>query len=664
MQRAFVSLIVMAAVITAVFPTASSAAIGNEQSPKLINFFLGYEIKPEDPAKLAKWDVVVLDMDQSFQFPQRLAEIKRLNPNIKLLAYVSAGEIAASRFHGDPRSPGFKLASRIPEAYFLPHANGSRATWWPGAWLMNASTLAPSVNGQTWRTFLGSFIRDEIMSTGYWDGVFLDAAYSDVTGAYGSDLDPDRDGRGNPVSETNATYKAGMRELIQNVRKALGNDKLVINNSSASYADVSNGVLFENFPRNGFSGTFTDLRNSLSKNPSPKVSAINTNTNNREEPNNFRLMREGLTSALIADAYYSFDAGDAGHMRTWWYDEYTAPIGNVRRDAKNIKPNVWSREYERGIAIVNGSKTAEQITLPGEFERLQGSQDPQTNNGAISTKVTVPAEDGLVLIRRSEATEVTGASVQNGAFLQVFDQNGNRQRNGFFAQRDDVPGGANFLSQDLDRNGSSDLVYTQSGEVVVRLSGAKEVRFKPFGTNYKGAISIDAGQADRDAPWELVLAPDGNSDPRILVTDLQGHVRKSWFAYTKNFRGGLSVAIGDLDGDGLREIISGAGMGGGPHVRSFKTDGQIWRGGFFAFDASQHGGARVAVGDVDGDHVDDLVVGTGPGTAPRVRVYDGNGRLKNDFAPAGVTSAQGVRPVLTDIDGDGKHEILVVGNAF
>ena len=319
MRRSILSILAIAALVTAVFPSPTAAAIGNDQSPKLINFFLGYEIKPEDPAKLARWDIVVLDMDQSFQFPDRVREIKRINPNVKLLAYVSSSEISQSRYNGDSRSPGGKLASRIPEAWFLPRANGSRASWWPGAYLLNASTLSPSVGGQTWRTFIGPFIRDEIMSTGLWDGVFLDAAYDNVTGFFGNDLDPDRNGKANTPAEINSSYRNGMRELISNVRRAIGNDKIIINNSSAVYGDISNGVLYENFPRYGFTGPFAELRATLGKNPEPKVSAINTNTNNRENPNDFRLMRYGLASALVADSFYSFDAGDAGHHRTWWY---------------------------------------------------------------------------------------------------------------------------------------------------------------------------------------------------------------------------------------------------------------------------------------------------------------------------------------------------------
>jgi FG-GAP repeat len=47
---------------------------------------------------------------------------------------------------------------------------------------------------------------------------------------------------------------------------------------------------------------------------------------------------------------------------------------------------------------------------------------------------------------------------------------------------------------------------------------------------------------------------------------------RSFFAYDSGFRGGVSVAAGDIDGDGLADIITGAGPSGSPHVRAFSAD--------------------------------------------------------------------------------------------
>jgi hypothetical protein len=648
------------------------AARGNQQAPKLLNLFFNWQIAPDDPAKLAKWDVVILDMDQQARFPEKLREIKRLNPSIKLLAYVSAGEIATIRGNDPTSFPGRRLVDTIPEAWYLHHANGERISWWTGNYILNATNVGPQVNGQRWNDFVGPFIRDQVLSTGLWDGVFLDSAYADITPFAGVDVDPDGDRVLNPPKQNDALYQAGMRTLVQNVRNAIGSNYLIMNNSSAAYASVSNGTLFENFPRDGWAWPFTEFRRSLDQNPSPKLSAVNTNTNNQQNPYDYRLMRYGLASALIADGYFSFDAGDAGHDRTWWYDEYDASLGVPRASAKVVKgpargayPAVWARDYSGGTVFVNATNKAEAIPLAGEFERLTGSQDTSVNSGEILTgTVSVPPQDGVLLLRRKEARSIHDASYTNGTFFQTYTLEGARTQNGFFASRDDVSGSAAVAVADLDRDGSDDVVTGQAGEIAIRFGSGKVVRSKPFGATYKGPISLAVGQTNRDAALEVVAVPAEGAPATVVVLNTRGEVLRRWLAYRKEFTGGATIAIGDLNGDGLNEIVTAPGRGGGPHVRIFRTDGVLWGGGFFAFDANESSGARVAMGDVNGDGRDEIVVGSGPGTVPRIRVYDGAQVLRYSFALGATPSPVGVAPVVADTDGDGKAEILIPSSAF
>jgi len=66
-----------------------------------------------------------------------------------------------------------------------------------------------------------------------------------------------------------------------------------------------------------------------------------------------------------------------------------------------------------------------------------------------------------------------------------------------------------------------------------------------------------------------------------------------FMAYPEGFRGGVRVAALDVDGDGQAEILTGAGPGGGPHVRAIGP-GLAEAASLFAYDPRFTGGVTVA----------------------------------------------------------------------
>src|SRR5262249_51252944 len=129
------------------------------------------------------------------------------------------------------------------------------------------------------------------------------------------------------------------------------------------------------------------------------------------------------------------------------------------------------------------------------------------------------------------------------------------------------------------------------------------------------------------------------------------------------FTGGVRVALGDFNGDGIPEIITGAGPGGGPHVKVF--DGRTGETlvSFFAYDAAFRGGVSVAVGDVDGDGQTDIVTAPGTGGGPDIRVFDAAGNLKSKFLAYDPEFRGGVSVAVGDVNGDFRAKIVTGAGA-
>ena len=126
-----------------------------------------------------------------------------------------------------------------------------------------------------------------------------------------------------------------------------------------------------------------------------------------------------------------------------------------------------------------------------------------------------------------------------------------------------------------------------------------------------------------------------------------------------SFSGPVSLTSADLTADGVPDLVAAAGAGGGPHVRvrDGATGGEL--ASFFAFDPAFAGGVSVAVGDVTGDGTPDVVTGAGPGGGPHVKAFDGRtmAEVRNFFAGdpeyrGGVSVAVSGGQILTAAGGE------------
>jgi hypothetical protein len=171
---------------------------------------------------------------------------------------------------------------------------------------------------------------------------------------------------------------------------------------------------------------------------------------------------------------------------------------------------------------------------------------------------------------------------------------------------------------------------------------------------------VAVGDADGDGIAELITGAGTGGGPHVKVWDAaRGVERYGFFAYAADFRGGVHIAAADLDGDGLVEVITSPGVGGGPHVRVFDGRDGTSRAGFMAYEVAFTGGVQLTAGDFDGDGVADLVVAPESGGAPRVRVFVGpsilshdNPTTLSDFFAGSPTGRIGIAILAADLGSD------------
>ena len=180
-----------------------------------------------------------------------------------------------------------------------------------------------------------------------------------------------------------------------------------------------------------------------------------------------------------------------------------------------------------------------------------------------------------------------------------------------------------------------------------------------------GERFVAIGDVDGDGQRDIVVGTGAAERPEVRVfTSTGADSGPSFFAYNQAFLGGVRVASCDVTGDGAAEIITGAGPGGGPHVRvvACSSAGLVELGGFFAYARRiSRAGCSWRAETSRATALPRSSRAPGAGGGPHVRVFQilGSGvtELASFFAYAPAFSG-GVRVAAGDVTGDGVAEIV------
>jgi hypothetical protein len=223
---------------------------------------------------------------------------------------------------------------------------------------------------------------------------------------------------------------------------------------------------------------------------------------------------------------------------------------------------------------------------------------------------------------------VVGAGEGGGPAVAIIDSQTGHVIAEFFAFDPAFRGGIDVATLDANLDGVMDIIVGagHGGGPHVKIFNGKDLSllfsFYAYANNFTGGVSICALDVNDDGIRDLVTGAGVGGAPHVRVWDGATHTLLSeWFAYDPAFRGGVNVSGGYLGSDGTVMVVTGAGAGMAPEVAVWNplTGAEISR--FLAYDSNFTGGVHVGVADVNGDGVSELITGTGKGGSPHVKGF-------------------------------------------
>ncbi len=227
----------------------------------------------------------------------------------------------------------------------------------------------------------------------------------------------------------------------------------------------------------------------------------------------------------------------------------------------------------------------------------------------------------------------------------------------------DGDGKPDLAVANLNSNSVSVFRNTSTSGSITTSSFAAKIDF----TTGSGPSSVAIGDLDGDGKPDLAVANEGSNNVSVLRnTSTSGSIVAGFFAAKTDFTTGSfpnSVAIGDLDGDGKADLAVANGNSNSVSVlRNTSSSGSITTSSFASkIDfTTGDGPVSVAIGDLDGDGKPDLATANygGVNTVSVLHNTSSSGSItfttKTDFTTDSPYSV-----AIGDLDGDGKPDLAV-----
>jgi len=410
-------------------------------------------------------------------------------------------------------------------------------------------------------------------------------------------------------------------------------------------------------PLDSVTGIEYDIVAFTNKNSSPQIRVFNSEGELVSQFFAFSETYRGEFRVLTAD----INGDDEMEIIAWPYGEgYGPQVRIFTKDGTLLAQTmVLNDGYRGGIEMVNN------VDLDGD-----GKQDfvvvPRGNGGPNLRAYKYNAQTGTIDLLAwtfayqeeyqgkiaAVTSDVTGdgkvniitSPLDGGPNVRVFHYDaaaGTLELDGWFmAYQEEFKGGVLVATGDVNGDGQKDIITypeeTGGANVRAYTYNSETAEFEliswiqAFDENYRGSLTVKVADLDKDNQSEIIIAPATNGGPNLRVysyNSANGNFDlKDWeMVYAADFRGGVGLAVSNLDGDAYREVVVYPLSNGGPNLRVYEYDaeGQLtlmdWT---YAYAEDFRGEMTVRIADLDGNGVSSLIVTPLSGGGPNVRIID------------------------------------------
>ncbi len=332
-------------------PTTSLRISSPDRLP-IARYWTSPFIWPHQVAYLAKTDILIVDVENMFNNYHSLVEIKRLNPDIKLLCYSNPMEIWTTIYNSRPWQNQIinEITNNRSQWLLTTIKDGqvNYSVFWTGMVMLNMSDHCPKIDGETYSTWMAKKLNAEILSDTIWDGYFMDNGTPNISWVAPNTMDINYDGQANSDQAVDDSWNKGVTDFLKIIRRKNKDFIIITNKGDLSFLfnfrrrPLVDGKMFENFPNNWLGDKWADGWKQSMDNAKHTGNYTIFLVNRRD-------LMFGITSALLLDnVYLAVGQDDAGY-----FPELTHNLGKPLGEYYASEDNkVYYREFERGQIIV------------------------------------------------------------------------------------------------------------------------------------------------------------------------------------------------------------------------------------------------------------------------------------------------------------------------